>query len=63
MYFTHSYFIQGISKKEVISCTTYGGIDFCSAFQKDNIIGFQFHPENSGYSGLTLLKNSFSYIL
>ena len=62
MYFTHSYFTQSISKKEVISWTTYAGIDFCSAFQKDNIIGFQFHPEKSGEQGLNLLNNFWKII-
>ena len=62
MYFTHSYFTQSISKKEVISWTTYAGIDFCSAFQKDNIIGFQFHPEKSGEEGLNVLNNFWKLI-
>ena len=62
MYFTHSYFTQRISKKEVISWTTYAGIDFCSAFQKDNIIGFQFHPEKSGEEGLNVLNNFWKLI-
>ena len=62
MYFVHSFFTQRINKKEVISWTTYAGTDFCSAFQKDNIIGFQFHPEKSGEQGLNLLNNFWKII-
>jgi glutamine amidotransferase len=37
--------------------TTYYGQDFVSAFQYDNIIGMQFHPEKSHQFGMELLKN------
>ena len=55
-YFTHSYYVKCLNYEDVISKTFYG-IEFDSAFQKDNIIGVQFHPEKSHKSGLKLLKN------
>lgn len=55
-YFVHSYYVQCQNPNEVICQTNYG-IDFDSGFAKENIYGFQFHPEKSHKSGLTLLKN------
>ena len=37
--------------------TTYGEIHYCSALQKKNIIGVQFHPEKSGMVGLNIYKS------
>ena len=34
---------------------------FCSSIVENNAIGFQFHPEKSGNSGLTLLKKTINY--
>jgi glutamine amidotransferase len=56
VYFVHSYHVKCHSAGDVL-CTTDYGIRFDSAFQHDHIIGFQFHPEKSHKSGLTLLKN------
>ena len=62
-YFVHSFWLKDIDDKYCLSKSRFMDEEYCSSFKKENIIGFQFHPENSGYSGLTLLKNSFSYIL
>ncbi|MDR1452404.1 MAG: imidazole glycerol phosphate synthase subunit HisH [Candidatus Margulisbacteria bacterium] len=55
-YFVHSYYAQPTDEKFTIGLTDYG-MDFCSALQKENIFGVQFHPEKSGENGLQILKN------
>jgi|TARA_B100001964_G_C14250762_1_gene609842 glutamine amidotransferase len=57
MYFLHSYYVKPKNKDISIAYTTYGKNTFCSIFKKNNIIGFQFHPERSADQGLILLKN------
>jgi|AntRauTorckE6833_2_1112554.scaffolds.fasta_scaffold00129_28 glutamine amidotransferase len=54
-YFVHSYKLDQITD-EVIAVTEYGG-KVPAVVKKDNIIGFQFHPEKSGSNGLKLLEN------
>ena len=56
MYFLHSYYVVPEDEQIILSETSYGGDLFCSVFQKDNIIGCQFHPERSGEQGLKLLS-------
>ena len=55
-YFVHSYFFD-IKHSENILCNTKYGIDIPAIINKDNIFGFQFHPEKSGTSGLKILYN------
>ena len=55
LYFVHSYHAV-TSEKNVIGTTTYG-YGFVSAVNKDNIFGFQPHPEKSHDNGLKILKN------
>lgn len=55
LYFVHSYHAV-TDDKNVIGKTTYG-YDFVSAVNKDNIYGFQPHPEKSHDNGLKILKN------
>ena len=55
-YFVHSYICIPKNKSEILSTTSYGGIDFCSSVKKNHIYGFQFHPEKSSDSGLLILK-------
>lgn len=57
MYFVHSYFVKPVSKEDILSYTVYKGFEFCSAVRKDNIFGFQFHPEKSGKEGLDIYNN------
>lgn len=54
-YFVHSYYVT-LQDKAATAATCSYGIDFCAAFQKDNIFGVQFHPEKSHRFGLGLLK-------
>ena len=55
-YFVHSYFFDIKHKNNIISSTNYG-IDVPAIVNRDNIFGFQFHPEKSGRSGLKILYN------
>ena len=42
--------------KAVVATTTFSGYDVVSVIQNENIIGCQFHPENSGENGLEFLN-------
>ena len=55
-YFVHSYFVECNHQNDVLGTTHYGQ-DFVSAFQHDNIIGMQFHPEKSHANGIQVFKN------
>lgn len=55
-YFVHSYCVTADNAPNRLTSSTYGR-RFNSGIVRDNIIGFQFHPEKSHASGLALLKN------
>ena len=54
-YFVHSYYMACRDPNDSIG-TTHHGLDFTSVVMKDNIVGFQFHPEKSHKFGIELLK-------
>lgn len=54
-YFTHSYRLQ--SNNNINQSICYYGESFIASYEKENIIGTQFHPELSQTNGLKLLKN------
>lgn len=56
-YFVHSYYAQ-CDDRYIVSTVEYG-VDVPAIVQKDNVYGFQFHPEKSGQVGLGLLQNFF----
>lgn len=55
-YFVHSYYANLENSSDELCSTNYG-FNFSSAIKKDNIIGFQFHPEKSHKFGMLLFKN------
>jgi glutamine amidotransferase len=55
LYFVHSY--HAVCDEKYVIGKTHYGYDFVSAVQKDNIFGFQPHPEKSHEIGLKILKN------
>lgn len=55
LYFVHSY--HAVTKEENIIGKTIYGYEFVSAVNKDNIYGFQPHPEKSHDNGIQILKN------
>ena len=57
LYFVHSY--HAVTDDKYTIGTTHYGYDFVSAINKDNIYGFQPHPEKSHDNGLKILSNFF----
>lgn len=55
-YFVHSFYVAADREEDILLKSKYG-IEFTSAFEKDNIVGMQFHPEKSHKFGLSILKN------
>tara|TARA_B100001248_G_C27385542_1_gene459443 strand:- start:771 stop:1394 length:624 start_codon:yes stop_codon:yes gene_type:complete len=62
-YFVHSFAIQKIKKEIEIAKSKFGDANFISAIKKNNLVGFQFHPEKSGEQGLRLLKATINGML
>ena len=50
-------------KKMVSSFIDFDGLKIHASVHSNNVIGYQFHPEKSGGSGLNLLKLSIEYLL
>lgn len=55
-YFVHSYYVQCHDSEDTLLTTTFCH-DFTSAFEHENLIGVQFHPEKSHKNGLHLFNN------
>ena len=60
-YFVHSYYVQPNDHGIVVGKTEYG-LEFCSAINKDNLWGVQFHPEKSASLGLKFMENFCRYV-
>jgi len=54
-YFVHSYKVNCDNPNDPIAITHYGE-DFVAAFQHNNLIGVQFHPEKSHRFGMDLIR-------
>lgn len=55
-YFVHSYYMAPRSVDNTLLVANYGQ-EFAAGVVKDNIFGFQFHPEKSHKFGMQLFKN------
>jgi len=55
-YFVHSYHVVTTNVEDILTTTVYD-YEFVSSIKKDNIIGYQFHPEKSHLPGLQLISN------
>jgi imidazole glycerol-phosphate synthase subunit HisH len=55
-YFVHSYHVVVEEKTDVLLTSEYG-YRFTAAFEHENIIGVQFHPEKSHKFGMKLYEN------
>ena len=56
VYLIHSYQFIPDSAENILATYRYGGADITAAIYKDNIFGFQFHPEKSGKLGIEILS-------
>ncbi|TKX68606.1 imidazole glycerol phosphate synthase subunit HisH [Halorubrum sp. GN11GM_10-3_MGM] len=61
-YFVHSYYAEPDDPDAVVATADYG-VDFPAvvANEAGNVFGTQFHPEKSGETGLTILRNFVDY--
>lgn len=59
VYFVHSYYLKPNSEEArgYLTSTCQHGEKIAASIEKENIFGFQFHPEKSQNTGLTILKN------
>ena len=55
-YFIHSYMAKPKDKKTIEAFTIFEKIKIPAIIRKENISGFQFHPEKSANSGLELIQ-------
>jgi glutamine amidotransferase len=53
-YFVHSYYAE--LNPFTVGRTSYAGVEFTAAVDKDSLFATQFHPEKSGRVGLALLR-------
>ena len=60
VYFVHSYYLQ--TKPELVCATAQYGAEIHAAVQSGNIAACQFHPEKSGSTGLSILRNFADYV-
>ena len=56
-YFVHSYYVSPSDNKDIFGISYHQDFKFTSIIKKRNIIGTQFHPEKSGKTGISFLKN------
>ena len=54
-YYVHSYAVK-TKNKNIHSFSKFNNQKFISSIAKNNIVGFQFHPEKSGELGLNLIE-------
>lgn len=55
-YFVHSYHVDCVNREDVLLTAQYGSVRFDAGFERENILGFQFHPEKSHRFGMALMK-------
>lgn len=55
-YFVHAYHFKFHNEGQVLTNSNYS-YDFASSFEKENVLGVQFHPEKSHKYGMQLLRN------
>ncbi len=56
VYLVHSYHVEPDTPANLVATYAYRGCTVTAAIARDNIVGYQFHPEKSGATGLRILK-------
>jgi len=57
MYFIHSYYVNTKKNEIKTSTSKFFEKEFISSVKKNNIQGFEFHPEKSGADGIEIYRN------
>ena len=52
-----------LDEEHIIYNCTYEDVNFIAAVNKEKVLGFQFHPERSGYEGLKLLGSQINKVM
>ncbi|MDR3255032.1 MAG: imidazole glycerol phosphate synthase subunit HisH [Synergistaceae bacterium] len=60
-YFVHSFAVSDSPHRAAM--TTVEDVAFCSALRRDNVAGFQFHPERSGPEGVEFLGRAIKKLM
>mgnify|MGYP002700934468 CR=1 FL=1 len=56
-YFVHSFTASPVNDEDRLADADYNGCSISAGIQRDNVFGFQFHPEKSGKDGITILHH------
>lgn len=56
VYLVHSFHVQTNNPAHRLATYDFGGHEITAAIRRDNITGFQFHPEKSGTVGLDIMR-------
>jgi glutamine amidotransferase len=56
-YFANSFWMRCADHSQVLLESEYGGERFTAGVARDNIVGFQFHPEKSHRFGMSILES------
>ena len=62
-YFVHSFNAISVPSENKLFSFNYYQKDWIASIIHENIIGFQFHPERSGFHGLRLLDYFVNFLL
>jgi glutamine amidotransferase len=54
-YFVHSFHMEPADPAHLLASTSYGDHEITAIVGREQVVGFQFHPEKSGSGGLALL--------
>lgn len=62
VYFVHSYVPTPDDATDIAATIDFAGRPVAAVIRRDNVIGYQFHPEKSGDVGLGLLKRFVEFV-